>query len=492
MPDLALLLEQHVEAGFPRDLALDLVLNELVVRAADATHATAAALALLRGDEIVCRAATGLHAPELGTPLDTDDGLTGACVRTRTPQLCIDTESDPRVDSALSRRLGIRSVLMVPLFDREAKSTDGKPLLTGVLEVFSPLPNIFSHQSQVLLGDFGDECERICRVAAQLKTHPPSDVVDLDEEAITSEEDAAEANEVSGAIAGNLAIGHEGESDSPAVIEDGISRLPEAELIAEPALDGEVVSAKAAAHQPYEIWTLVLGGLVIVAAAGFSFMIGSRIGWLRPPATPLAAAARAAPEGDSGQAVEGASPSGHKEGAKSAVSKSGPGTRSASARENPTGSSTDDLVVYDKDKVIFRMGPTAAGGQGAAIAASGSKPPEKSSPEISLPVKARNGSGGVPHSVWLAPSQAETRLLTRVEPQYPADALAAHRSGEVTLEVHVAEDGTVSSVRTLSGDPLLANAAAEAVRGWRYEPYRANNQPAKFQTDVTLTFTLPN
>ena len=70
LPDLALLLEQHVVAGFPADLALDLVLNELVARAADATHATAAALALLRGKQMVCRAATGLHAPDLGVPLD--------------------------------------------------------------------------------------------------------------------------------------------------------------------------------------------------------------------------------------------------------------------------------------------------------------------------------------------------------------------------------------------------------------------------------------
>src|SRR5277367_5160092 len=52
-------LEQHVLAGFPPELALDLLLNELVVRAAEATHASSAALALVRGDEMVCRAATG-------------------------------------------------------------------------------------------------------------------------------------------------------------------------------------------------------------------------------------------------------------------------------------------------------------------------------------------------------------------------------------------------------------------------------------------------
>jgi len=83
-------------------------------------------------------------------------------------------------------------------------------------------------------------------------------------------------------------------------------------------------------------------------------------------------------------------------------------------------------------------------------------------------------------SVWLAPEQAEARILSRTEPQYPPEALAAHRSGSVILEVQVA------------GDPTLAAAASDAVRNWRYQPYRQNDRPTQFQTDVTLSFTLPN
>src|ERR1035438_6989309 len=131
LPDLTRLLEQHVQSGFPPDLALDLVLNELVVRAADATHASAAALALVRGDEMVCRAATGLHAPDLGIPLNTRDGLSGACVRTRSPQLCNDAESDARVDPTASRRLGIRSMLIVPVFEPASNKAADDILHTG-------------------------------------------------------------------------------------------------------------------------------------------------------------------------------------------------------------------------------------------------------------------------------------------------------------------------------------------------------------------------
>src|SRR6202140_5329146 len=84
-PDLTRLLEEHLLAGFPLDLALDLVLNEIVVRAAVATRASAVALG--RGDEMVCRAATGRVAPDLGVPLNTREGLSGACLQTRQPQL---------------------------------------------------------------------------------------------------------------------------------------------------------------------------------------------------------------------------------------------------------------------------------------------------------------------------------------------------------------------------------------------------------------------
>ncbi len=186
LPDLALILEQHVVAGFPPDLALDLALNELVVRAADATHATAAALALRRGDRMVCRAATGLHAPDLGVPLDTRDGLSGACVRTRAAQLSSDTEADAVVDPAISRRLGIRSMLVVPVFDHEAGAGNQKPPLIGVLEVFSPFPNTFTQQAQVLLADFADECARICHVASNLKVLPRAEMTPLGEEPVPS------------------------------------------------------------------------------------------------------------------------------------------------------------------------------------------------------------------------------------------------------------------------------------------------------------------
>jgi TonB family protein len=117
------------------DLALDLLLNRIVQQARLATNTTGAAIALRRGDDIVCRATTGANAPELGVRLNLSSGLSGACVQTREVQSCDDTETDLRVDSVACRQLGVRSILIVPVI-REQE-------LLGVFEVFSPQPHAF-------------------------------------------------------------------------------------------------------------------------------------------------------------------------------------------------------------------------------------------------------------------------------------------------------------------------------------------------------------
>jgi len=182
----------------------------------------------------------------------------------------------------------------------------------------------------------------------------------------------------------------------------------------------------------------------------------------------------------------------------------------ASARASThTSPAADELVVYEKGKVIFRMKPASAkpdqakhrqakpdstGDSDSVVEASSTTriATTKLATAKLAPTKLATTKTASSQSVWLAPAQAESRLVSRTEPQYPPAALASHRAGNVVLEVQVAEDGSVSSIRTLSGDPLLAAAATEAVRNWRYQPYRQHDHSARFQTDVTLSFALPN
>lgn len=81
-------------------------------------------------------------------------------------------------------------------------------------------------------------------------------------------------------------------------------------------------------------------------------------------------------------------------------------------------------------------------------------------------------------------------LVQRVEPEYPAIAVAAHLEGMVILEATVDVDGRVTEVRILRSRGFLDKAAIAAVQQWRYAPLMLNGQPTPFVLTVTLNFAL--
>jgi protein TonB len=82
-------------------------------------------------------------------------------------------------------------------------------------------------------------------------------------------------------------------------------------------------------------------------------------------------------------------------------------------------------------------------------------------------------------------------VLRRVDPDYPAQALAQHLEGQVVLQVSVAKDGTIQDVKLVKGYFVLAHAAFDAVRQWQFKPYGPSGKPVDFTTYVTLTFKYP-
>ena len=82
-------------------------------------------------------------------------------------------------------------------------------------------------------------------------------------------------------------------------------------------------------------------------------------------------------------------------------------------------------------------------------------------------------------------------VVRRVQPNYPASALQMHVEGEVNLSATVSKNGDIAAVKIISGHPLLATAAADAVRRWKYKPYLLNGEPVEIQTEVTVRFKLP-
>ena len=127
---------RHVEIN-PGEMDLEPGISIIAERAQALTGATGAAIALRRGNEIVCRARTGRTAPDIGVRLQTDVGLSAECVRTGEVLLCHDAEANSRVDQASCRHLGVRSVLVAPL--RHFRRT------LGVFEVLSSTPHAFDN-----------------------------------------------------------------------------------------------------------------------------------------------------------------------------------------------------------------------------------------------------------------------------------------------------------------------------------------------------------
>jgi len=60
--------------------------------------------------------------------------------------------------------------------------------------------------------------------------------------------------------------------------------------------------------------------------------------------------------------------------------------------------------------------------------------------------------------------------------------------GEVRLHAVIAKDGTIQSLSVTSGQPILAQAALEAVRQWRYRPYLLNGKAVEVETFITVNF----
>jgi TonB family protein len=109
---------------------------------------------------------------------------------------------------------------------------------------------------------------------------------------------------------------------------------------------------------------------------------------------------------------------------------------------------SDDLVVYQDGKVVFR-----------------------------LPAKTQR--------------EGNVQSLKRVQPEYPEAARQQGIQGLVVLEATVDKDGEVQQVAVISGNPMLATAASAAVLKWRFKPLVQDGRVVPFTTRITVDFVLP-
>lgn len=390
------------------ELALELILNDVVEEARQITLASGAAIALGYGAEMVCRARAGGTVPDLGVAIDVHKGLSGLCIQSRQIQICTDVVGDGRVNEAASQQLGIRAILVLPLLAGDE--------LLGILELFSPRPHAFGERDVQAVRPL---CERAVETVLQARQLTTKTAFPESERGAVHEQPAAMFEAAQG-----------------------------------PPNDGHLTTIL--------IFSLVVVAVVLGWVLGYSGWMKSR----RP--TPQSSINVDTSKADTSVA-------------KAAPANSNPVTTNASEtnapeadrRTEPDSTNADpvrkktiapgSLTVYQDGKVIFHMPPTRTGTEAGAQAASPAKIPAE---------------------------EAARYLVYSVEPEYPANLRAHGVQGDVTLDVIVDRSGAVQQLSVVQGQPLLSDAAIEAVRKWRFKPYAPNGVPEEFETKITVHFSL--
>jgi TonB family protein len=113
---------------------------------------------------------------------------------------------------------------------------------------------------------------------------------------------------------------------------------------------------------------------------------------------------------------------------------------------------------------------------------------EKDGTEPSLPSDTPDPA--VPRRVRVSSGVSQRLLVHKVAPQYPPDAREQRIQGVVVMKVNIDKDGNIYNVELISGHPMLAPAAIEAVKRWKYRPYLLNGTPVEVDTQVQINFTL--
>jgi TonB family protein len=82
------------------------------------------------------------------------------------------------------------------------------------------------------------------------------------------------------------------------------------------------------------------------------------------------------------------------------------------------------------------------------------------------------------------------RIVADAQPAYPPLAQHMNVQGSVVLQALIGSDGTIQNLRVMSGPAILATAAQQAVREWRFKPVVENGQAVETKATITVNFTI--
>jgi protein TonB len=124
-------------------------------------------------------------------------------------------------------------------------------------------------------------------------------------------------------------------------------------------------------------------------------------------------------------------------------------------------------------------GGVPGGSMGGVLGSIASAGTNVALPKVATPQRVRVSSG------------VSTGMLVRkVQPTYPPLARQARIQGAVVLQAQISKNGDIENLQLISGHPMLAPAAIEAVKQWKYKPYLLNGEPVEVETTVQVNFSL--
>ena len=272
----------------------------------------------------------------------------------------------------------------------------------------------------------------------------------------------------------------------------------------------EGVDEERGSKKAYVILVLVVLGILFTAYVGYQKMHSSSG---QPPAPPAANAAPApaasVPAGGSETSAPAAT--------QSAMPQVPDITLSTPKASEPAKKPTPDVILSKPSAVVPSNSNVSKPAEvaeaapepilvknGKAPAVSRTTEPEvEAPPAITAPADSKALSGivavtptavakPVPTRLKVSQGVSQGLLMKRVQPEYPPQALQMRVQGTVELEANITKDGRIANVKVLKGDNILARAAVDAVKQWKYNPYFLNGEPVEIQTQISVVFKLPN
>jgi hypothetical protein len=475
------------ESGAGSTLALDILLHELAEESLSVPGVTGSAIALRgTGDHFVCRAVAGEPTPALGTRIEAQDGLSAQCVRTGRLQVCLDTESDARLNAEMCRAWGVRSLVVVPLFLRQR--------LVGILEVFAPVSDAFDRAAMERLVQLGAYVVETVAFAegptlpqAAVTTTPSGPFKPRIEtwmdtqlpELVPVAAGVREGAPTSLSHERSVPDAHPDLVGSHAAGSDTFALIP-------PQPDAPTLTFSAPGVLAPPSRRRNLGLALVVLAAGFVAVTGLWSWWPSGETRTTTASAIASQVPHTTGATIPVADSGTTNRIGSRTAKPSPSSKTlspvTSKKTDAPGSRPGGLVVYEKGKVVYRAVP----GSGSMIG------PAKVDP-------------GAPRAAATGPvtSAAETeklrdtseggaitggKLIRQVDPIMPPELAGLRLPEDVLLEGVIDRDGSVRDLHLLRGDARFAEAAIEAASQWRYEPFRSNGERVDMLATLSVRF----